>query len=318
MHVNHIIIFALVLISGNFSTDKNITDFFDGNNLYAGDFKNKYQPCHDNTRSSSALFSSNRLESEVFIWHLNEHSSFGSRRHVDYQKKKKYKNTVVLQRSGRNRLYDHNIFFSEMFKGKIIHRKLGTLDSLFKKAVFIDIGSGILYNKGAPTVRDLFEDDRVWVNFSFIIATDINGPSCRYIDTYHITRRNLPFPVREIDLKLIWQRDFKKLTAGFLKNNGPIIFRSSNSGPDLYYTPETLEYHLRSMTFFFKNHHLLYLFNKFILFKEKGKIYFEKIGEIDSSIGMSHHGRKWEKVNWKERKLENAFTPDFTVVKIRK
>jgi len=267
-------------------------------------------------RSSSGLFSDNRLESEVFLWHLHEHSSFGTRRHAEYAKRKKIKNTVVLQRSGRKRLYDHNIFLSEMYKGRIIHLEEGALANIFKKALFIDIGSGILYGKGAPTVRDIFEDHRVWVNFTFIIATDINGSSCRYIDTYHIAKKNLPFPVREIDLKLIWQRDFKKLTAGLLEKDGPIIFRSANSGPDLYYTPETLEYHLRSMALTYRRHNLLYLFNKFILFKKKGATFFEKIGEIDSQVGMSHAGRKWEKIDWNKRKLKDAFIPDKSTVKL--
>ncbi len=311
------IIILFILAAGNtFAKNSTAPVSREGDSGYKK-LRDNYKKYFQENISNSGLFSHNRLESEVFLWHFNEHTSFGRKKHVDYQKRKKYKNTVVLQRSGRKRLYDHNIFFSEMYKGKIVHLKHGPLKDIFKKALFIDIGSGILYGKGAPTVRDIFEDERVWVNFSFIVATDINGRSCRYIDTYHISRKNLPFPVKEIDLKLIWQRDFKKLTAGLLKKNSPLIFRSANSGPDLYYTPETLEYHFRAMTLTFKDNNLLYLFNKFILFKGKGKIYFEKIGEIDSSVGMSHHGRKWEKVDWKKRKLKDAFTPDLKVVRLK-
>ncbi len=268
-------------------------------------------------RGSFGIFRNWRLEEEVFGWYYHEHRGFGTSKHVESAHKTRYGNTVVMQRSGEKRLYDQNIFLAALFEGRISHRKLGDLKGIFRRAVFVDIGSGILYGRGAPTVRDLFEDDRIWTNLAFIIATDINGPDCRYMDTYRIHRRDLPFPVRTVGMKMIWRRHFNTLTAGLLKEDTPLILRSANAGPDLYYPPHFLIEHFRAIIREYGGRNVLYLYNKFILFKPRGEDCFQKIGEIDASVGMSHGTRSWDRIDWGRRKLEDVFTPDPDTVTLR-
>jgi hypothetical protein len=222
-----------------------------------------------------------------------------------------------MQRSGRKRLYDHNLFLASLFEGKISHKIYGDMMKLFKKAIFIDIGSGILCDEGAPTVRDIVEDDRIWVHLDFVVATDINGQNSRYVDIYRTTKRNIPFPVLEVGMKMNSKRDFVSLAHELLKPETAVIFRSANSGPDLYYEPDTLIDHFRAMIQVYKNRNVIYLFNKFVLFKGKNDSFFQKIGVVDHSVGMSHRGHPWEKIDWEKRKLKDAFSPNPDVIEVK-
>jgi len=268
-------------------------------------------------RGDFNIFSDPETEHEVLSWQVWEHRNFGDDNHAALARKRKFKNTVVMQRSGRKRLYDHNIFLASLFDGRIIHKTEGDLGGRFEKAVFIDIGSGILCEEGAPTVRDIVEDDRIWVHLDFIIATDINGHGCRYVDTYRIVKRNLPFPVREITMKLNFIRDFAMLTHGLLKPGAALIFRSANSGPDLYYKPETLVDHFRTMIRACTGRDVLYLFNTFILYKSRNSLVFQKIGTVDPGVGTSHRGHPWEKIDWERRKLNESFSPNGELIEVR-
>ncbi len=251
-------------------------------------------------------------------WHRKEHSRWGEERKARQAKRTRYHNTVVMQRSGSKRLYDHNIFLRHIFLGAVLHKREGDLGKIFDKALFVDIGSGILYGAGAPTVRDIFEDDSVWTNLSYIIATDINGPDSRYVDIYRLTRGNLPFPVKQISMKLIYRRQFRELTGEYLGRDRGIIFRSANSGPDIYYPPDIMEDHFRAMAGACEDRPVLYFFSKFILFKAKNEVYFQKIGEIDSRVGMNHYYRKWEYIDWSRRTLDQVLLPEPEYIEIRK
>jgi hypothetical protein len=269
-------------------------------------------------RGNFGIFQSGTMEDEVFGWYYHEHNGYGKREHIEAARRMRYENTVVMQRSGTKRLYDQNILLASLFRGQVLHRDLGNMKDLLKGAVFVDIGSGILCGRGAPTVRDIFEDDRLWTNLSFIIATDINGPDCRYIDRYRIHRRDLPFPVRMVGMKMIWRRHFYTLTRGLLGPGTPLIFRSANAGPDLYYPPHYLIEHFRAILREYRDRNVLYLYNKFVLFKPAGESRFQKIGEIDSSVGMSHRARAWNSVDWEKRRLEDFFTPNDGIVTVRR
>lgn len=62
----------------------------------------------------------NPYEAKIFFDHqANEHKKFGMPRYAKHQRKKKYGNSVLMQRSGRKRLYDHNIFLRALLSGKI-------------------------------------------------------------------------------------------------------------------------------------------------------------------------------------------------------
>ena len=268
-------------------------------------------------RGNFGIFEDTETEDEVFSWYYNEHNGYGTRKHAASAQNTKYKNTVIMQRSGEKRLFDQNILLAALFEGRLLHNKYGQLSTIFRGSVFIDIGSGILYGNGAPTVRDIFEDDRIWTNLSYIIATDINGPNCRYIDSYRINRKDLPFTVRMISMKMIWRRHFFTLTSGLLKKGTSVIFRSANSGPDLYYPPHFLVDHFRSMIREYKDRDVLYLYNKFVLFKPRNECHFQKLGEIDAKVGLSHSARKWDSINWSKRKLDDLFLPNGRVITVR-
>ncbi|MBN1531079.1 MAG: hypothetical protein JXA20_00305 [Spirochaetes bacterium] len=276
------------------------------------------EEAHDIDRGNFGIFQSGELEDEVFGWYYHEHNGYGTQKHIESARRMRYENTVVMQRSGEKRLYDQNILLASLFRGQVLHRELGNMRDLLKGAVFIDIGSGILCGRGAPTVRDIFEDDRLWTNLSFIIATDINGPHSRYIDSYRIHRRDLPFPVRMVGMKMIWRRHFYTLTRGLLGAGTPLILRSANAGPDLYYPPHYLIEHFRAILREYRERNVLYLYNKFVLFKPAEESCFQKIGEIDSSVGMSHRSRTWNKVDWEKRRLEDFFTPNEGIITVQR
>ena len=138
------------------------------------------------------------------------------------------------------------------------------------------------------------------------MATDINEKGALYIDIYNEKKQNLPFPVREISSRLVNPGQFLSLTDEFLQEKTPIILRSCNSGPDLYYEPKDVKEHLRSIIRAFYDRDIIYFFNKFILIKPAGSIHFENLGR-DSGIGNSHNSKKWQYIKWDKRKLNKSF-----------
>ena len=103
----------------------------------------------------SAPFAYGYQQRRVLRRQHRERLRFGLLRHQRKYKRKKLKNTVLEQRSGHKRLYDHNIFLRALFKGRLVFQKKANLAPQFKNGLFVDIGSAILYQDGAPTVRDL-------------------------------------------------------------------------------------------------------------------------------------------------------------------
>ena len=263
-----------------------------------------------------SIFRDPEMESIILDWQLKEWRKYGNPDLRNYHKKTSYKNSVIMQRSARRRLYDHNIILRSLYRGKIVHKKKGNLSEHFKNALFLDIGSAILIEEGAPTVRDIFEDDKITKHLSGIVATDINEPGARFIDLYTRERQNLPFPVREVSTRIINADQFFTLTDDLLKNNTPLILRSANSGPDLYYLPKDVKEHLRAVIRAFYDRNLIYFFNKFVLIKFKNQTYFECLGR-DSGVGVSHNDPAWEYVNWDERKLSQAFIPETAIAEIQ-
>ncbi len=264
------------------------------------------------------VFRNPEEEKEILDWQMNEWRNFGNEYHWHSQKYTPYRNAVVLQRSARRRLYDHNIILANIFKGKIIHNTRGDLAPVFKDALFFDIGSAILMDEGAPTVRDIYEDTEVEPHLIQIIASDINTDGAEYIKTYKMTRQNLPFPVHEIPIRLDQVTQLQSVTDQYTKGNTPIIFRSSNSGPDLYYPPVDVRKHFRAVIRAYYDRDVLYFFNKFVLYKPAREMAFEKIGR-DSGTGMDHRGAPWELIDWSSRRLQSSFlpNPDYITIKYK-
>jgi hypothetical protein len=253
-------------------------------------------------------------EQKFFKWQASEKSGYGRPAHIIKYNSTPMKQTVLMQRSGRKRLFDHNIFLRAVYAGKIIHNEYGNMNRLFEQASFIDIGSAILYGEGAPTVRDIFEDELLNKRLSSITATDINDTSnakTMYVKIYFESKNNLPFKVLEIDKLLTTKNHIDNLIKGAdsLSINGPVIFRAVNTGPDLFYSAEELQAHMQSLSESCAERNIMYLFSKYILFKPMNKKTFHIIGEIDPNVGIYHKSDSWLYIDWSRRKISKAFYP---------
>ncbi len=252
----------------------------------------------------------NPYENDAFVLHMaEEHKTFGTANRVKKYKKKKFGNSIVEQRSGRRRLYDHNIFLRAVFSGKLIADGSVNLRDQFEGALFFDIGSAILSGEGADTVRDLFEDKKVSPHLK-IIASDINDSANkknRYVDTYRKSGEQLPFPVVEIPTMMERPEHFKNPVKLFLTDEiDAVILRSANAGPDLYYDTREVQRHLRSAIAAFYGRHVIYFFNKYILYKPKERESFVILGEIDPEVGINHRVPTWEEIEWGSRTFTEA------------
>lgn len=252
----------------------------------------------------------NLYESTAFFAHMDEeHQRFGTAPRVKKYKKKKYGNSSVEQRSGRKRLYDHNIFLRSLFAGELAIEPFGNLQPQFQDGIFLDIGSAILFDEGANTVRDLYEDEKIQRNL-LIVASDINDKANKktmYIDQYRRSGKKLPFPVVEVPLLMVKPEHFINPIKLFLPaHTGGLIFRSANAGPDLYYNREQVHAHLCALISAFPDKNILYLFNKFILYKPENRLDFIILGEIDETVGINHRETVWEDIDWSKRTLKEA------------
>jgi len=252
----------------------------------------------------------NLYESAAFFTHMDEeHRRFGTAPRVKKYKKKKYGNSSIEQRSGRKRLYDHNIFLRALFAGELAVEPYGNLQPQFEDGLFLDIGSAILFGEGANTVRDLYEDEQIQPHL-LIVASDINDRSSKktmYIERYRKSGKKLPFPVVEVSMLMVRPEHFMHPIKLFQPaRTGGLIFRSANAGPDLYYDREQVHAHLCALIGAFPDKNVLYLFNKFILYKPESRLDFVIIGEIDESVGINHRETTWEDINWSQRSLKEA------------
>lgn len=251
----------------------------------------------------------NPYEASAFFDHqAEEHQRFGIPRYAKSQKKKKYGNSVVMQRSGRRRLYDHNILLRALFAGRLHSEVYGDLAEQFTGGIFFDLGSAVLFGEGAETVRDLHEDEKIRDKLT-IIASDINDPGGKksmFVDQYRESDEQLPFPVVEIPRLMDKPEHFSRPLRLFLNNKSGIILRSANSGPDLYYDTNQVKAHLRAAIQAFPERNILYLFNKYILYKPAARFDFLLIGEIDETVGINHKQPVWEEIDWSKRKFAEA------------
>ncbi len=264
-------------------------------------------------------------EKKEFDQLKKKESWWGKPQFKKMDQKRKFGNSVIEQRSGRMRLYDHNIFLRGVFAATVEHKEFGSLDSLFKNGIFFDIGSAIIMFEGAPTVRDVYEDPWVMEHLKTVIASDINDKSSRenaYMDRYHdrikkVPSYRLPFPVVEIPMAIDTPEKFQQLTEKYSLADTPMIFRGANSGPDLYYSAETTQKHLSAMIIAYADRNVLYFFNSLVLFKHKSQNNFQIIGIINPSVGFAHRGEPWVTIPWEDRKLTEAFFPrkDYVVIR---
>ncbi len=270
--------------------------------------------------SNGTIIEDEEDEARLVENHAVEKLRFGLANHIHYYKIKKTKNTVVEQRSGRHRLLDHNLILRAIFQGNVIHKKYGSLGNLFEGASFIDFGSAILYEEGAVTVRDLHEDEFLRSHFYKIVATDINDTSfehTKYIEIHMNEREPFPFAFNEIPVLLDDPHYIRILTKIYSKNEfSPIVFRSTNSGPDLFYTVEEMKEHFRSILEANPNRNILYFFNRFIFFRSVCMKQFQMIGTIDEKIGVNHSYSAWKFVDWNRRSYFDAFHPNWHYIKL--
>lgn len=244
-----------------------------------------------------------------------DHALYGSPQLVKRSKTVKIGTQLVEQRSDRMRLYDHNIFLKGLYAGKISYNKdSSALANAFRKATFIDIGSAILKDEGAPTVRDIAEDADLMKDLGAVVATDINDPASpdtRYIEIAKAEARQYPFEIREIPMRMADPRDVQNLLTGLMPaENTALIIRACNGGPDLWYSSADVELHLRAVATVMQKRDLFYFFGRFIPYKPRGELSYQVLGEIDRRVGLNHEKSTWRTVKWKKRRLNEAFIPN--------
>ncbi|MCZ8341550.1 MAG: hypothetical protein O9301_00820 [Leptospira sp.] len=270
--------------------------------------------------SETTIIERDEDEKKVLENHAFEKLRFGLANHIHYYKIKKTKNTVVEQRSGRRRLYDHNLILRSIFRDRIHHHIYGSLGSLLTGASFIDFGSAILYEEGAVTVRDLYEDEFIRSHLKTIVATDINDPEyshTRYIEIHMSDREPFPFSFNEIPYRLDDPEYFRILTRIYTTSEfTPLILRSTNSGPDLFYTVEEMKDHFSSILEANPYRTILYFFNRFIFLRTPCQSKFELIGTIDEKVGVNHSFSAWRYVDWNRRELSEAILPQYRYLQI--
>lgn len=252
-----------------------------------------------------------------------DHAIYGSDKLVTRYKTVKWGDNLVEQRSDRKRLYDHNIFLKGMFLQKVVYgNDAGHLAQVFHRATFIDIGSAILQGEGAPTVRDLVEDSELMQYLGIVVATDINDTryeQTRYIEIARASGKTYPFPIREIPLSINLPQHVQQLLDGFIPHETTaVIFRSCNSGPDLLYSSKDVELHLKAIAAVLERRDVLYFFGRFVLYKPKNLREFHLLGEIDHRIGLNHEKSTWLTIDWKKRRLNDAFFPNKKYVALLK
>lgn len=230
---------------------------------------------------------------------------------IDYYNNTRLANTMYMQGSGRRRLFDVNIILRALYQGRLKHKKLGTLEDRFADALYVDIGSSVLFMKGAPTVRDIYDDPHLRQSGRIvkILATDINDyikEPTRYIDIYREKKNNLPFPAQEISKSItrLHQVDWL-INRNVDRAKQPVIMRSMNTGPDLFYYQPELKKHLRSVLAANIHREFLYFFRTYILYKPAGLNRFHVLGRLDSEPWYKY--RWYTTFDWdRYRKLEQA------------
>ncbi|MBL8022636.1 MAG: hypothetical protein JNM27_23360 [Leptospirales bacterium] len=278
--------------------------------------------CNGYAQSVEAEIFESPVDEQLILSRQNyEKTTFGTEQAQGRYNTLRMGNTVLMQRSGRKRLYDHNLFLRALFQGRIVHKQYGDLRKIFVKPVMIDFGSAILQGEGAPTVRDLFEDSAVYSHLGDLLATDIDdhrSPDTEFITIYKKQSQQLPFKVLEIDMCMKEPAQISRLKKEAAVSQGtPLILRSANSGPDLFYSVDEMKQHFKSIAAANADSDVLYFFNKFILYKHMGSRRFEKLGEIDENVGLARGTDFWMWINWELRSLEQGFTPNQAYVFIR-
>lgn len=267
--------------------------------------------------SASALYASPEIfettaeEQLVLDFQKLEKLRFGAPEHVERYNTLVTGNTLLMQRSGRKRLFDHNIFLRALFRGDVELVGGANPAKRLKNAAFVDIGSGILFGDGAPTVRDIFEDSQVRPFLSTITATDIDDPQhpqSQYIRQYRQSLVPLPFPVEEVPMTLDTEQKWRSFLGRCAPGQSSLILRAVNTGPDLFYSEIEIQNHFRSLARVWSGD-LMYLFSKFVLWKPAGSLRFQVLGEMDP-VGTIHGYDAWLFVDWEHRTPVQAFRPN--------
>jgi hypothetical protein len=92
--------------------------------------------------STPPLFETEAEERLVLDFQKSEKARFGAPEHIQRYNALAAGNTMLMQRSGRKRLFDHNVFLRAVFEGKILLEDGLPLGEKLERADFVDIGSG--------------------------------------------------------------------------------------------------------------------------------------------------------------------------------
>jgi hypothetical protein len=266
------------------------------------------------SQDGSPIFESANEEEYLFANHKSRYQVFGTEKMKAHFSNKRAGDTVAIQFTDRKRLYDHNILLAAIFAGRINHIQCGNLGNRFQGSLFFDLGSAVLYRGGAPTVRDIFEDKKVFPHLSHLVASDINDDSSaktQFINIYRKQKAQLPFPVEEIDMSITTPEQVKKMISKYVSNEtSPIIFRTVNTGIDYFYKEDELKKHFQAVLASMDKRDFIYFFNRFILFKPQEGNKFQIIGEIFERMFAAEKGKNWRKTFWTKRKLQDGFIPN--------
>lgn len=96
----------------------------------------------------------------------------------------------------------------------------------------------------------------------------------------------------------------------------PVVFRAANTGPDLFYSDADVRQHLRAIARACEQRDVIYFFSKYVLFKPRGSLAYQVLGEIDPNVGVYHSADVWTRIDWTRRTLRESFVPNPSVVRI--
>ncbi|NUQ33533.1 MAG: S1 RNA-binding domain-containing protein [Planctomycetaceae bacterium] len=181
-----------------------------------------------------------------------------------------------------------------------------------------DIYRGVVSNT-EPAIQAVFVDIGYKKN-AFLHVSDVIAPYNPRVELSDIygTDPVEVIPVEEIDMRLVERGQIQKLLIPYaLDRTSPVILRSVNSGPDLYYTPDDVRRHLYAVRSACFERNTLYFFNIFVLWKPALAEHFVLLGQIDENLGANRRIDAWALVDWQKRRLADAFRPNPRAARFR-
>ncbi|HAI76784.1 MAG TPA: hypothetical protein DCM08_11100 [Microscillaceae bacterium] len=230
--------------------------------------------------------------------------------------------TGIIQRTGRARGTDHEIFIADLLSGNIspLYPLTASLKDVFQGAEFHDIGACVDKpddgndNGDAPMTHDFYFN--VAAKFGLkVVAHDLNesgwtsnGQPMDFIDRYNRkvaagSKARYPFEVHAIPPVIT---SIEELGLS-LADETPLILRATNA-IDIYYDASQRDQHFRGIVETGIKRPILYIFNNQILYKPRFSSFFERIGVVGD--GFTNEGNvptSFWKTNKHTRTSLNAY-----------